>query len=81
MGWVNPPHTSCNSPPNRLIQSMIQSAAQCSVYVFQLMVYRLVQSKINASNKGSYLEPNIVVVIAQLYIAYHALIRHHHMGQ
>ena len=52
---------------------MIQSAMQCSVFGFPVMVYRVMQSKINASNKGTYLEPNIVVVIAQLYIAVHAL--------
>jgi hypothetical protein len=77
MGCVNPPHSSYNGPPNNKIQSMIQSAAQCNVNVFQLMVYRVKQSKINASNKGSYLEPNIVVVIAQLYIAVHTLTLNH----
>ena len=52
---------------------MIQSAMQCSVFGFPVTVYRVVQSKINASNKGSYLEPNISVVIAQLYIAIRTL--------
>ena len=60
---------------------MIQSAMQCSVFGFPVMVYRVMQSKINASNKGTYLEPNIVVVIAQLYIAIHTLLQYHHKGQ
>ena len=60
---------------------MIQSAMQCSVFGFPVMVYRVKQSKINASNKGSYLEPNILVVIAQLYIAIHTHTQYHHKGQ
>ena len=60
---------------------MIQSAMQCSVFGFPVMVYRVKQSKINASNKGSYLEPNIEVVIAQLYIAIRTRTQYHHKGQ